>query len=214
MKKIYIIILIVISAIYSNGQTFRDNFIGIYTGSVDSYDIGHASLPDRLYVEGSSSDTNNIVITDTIPGLNFVWLDFEYIVYTDSSFATNWIPYQHYGYFYSNGDSIFIHDVHNSPYFREWHCGRVGAGVNEVSASTFSIYPNPASNRLFIQPHKRYIYTQFALFNSIGQLVLEKNFSSFENKQEIELNSLSSGIYYILLKTATNTYSQKIVINN
>jgi hypothetical protein len=125
MKRIYIIILIITHTINLKSQTFRDNFLGTYTGRVDMYEVGHFSGSDLLNVELSLTDTNYIEITDTIP-----WVNLEYIIYPDSSFANYWEPTQQYGFFYSNGDSIFLHEVHNGPYFREWHCGRVGAGVN------------------------------------------------------------------------------------
>src|SRR5436190_5323031 len=126
MKTIVFLLLSI--SINSFAQQFRNNFLGTYTGIVDSYDLGHWTGSDRVYVDSSLTDSVKIVITDSIP-----WLNFEYILLPDSTFANYWQPNFRYGYFYSNGDSIFVHDVHNSPYYREWHCGRLGAGVNEVS---------------------------------------------------------------------------------
>src|SRR5438046_10383419 len=114
MKNLTLLILMTLSSAIINAQPFRDNFLGTYTGKVVSFDIGYWTGSDRLYVDISLSDTNSILITDSIPW----WLNIDYILYADSTFANYSEPTMQYGYFYSNGDSIFVHEVTNNPYFR------------------------------------------------------------------------------------------------
>jgi len=207
MKKLLTIILCHCAFANANGQYFRDNFLGTYTGRVDMYEIGHFSGPDRVYVDTSLTDTDKIVITDSIS-----WLNFEYILLPDSSFSNYWQPNFRYGYFYSNGDSIFIHDVHNSPYFREWHCGRLGAGLKVVSWVPFSIFPNPCTDKIFITTKKGFERYSFSILNSLGQLVTQKSVSTPQTKTEIDLTLIPDGIYIIKIQSQKDFFTQKIVI--
>jgi hypothetical protein len=187
---------------------FRNNFLGTYTGVVDAYDVGHVTWSDRLYVSPSASDSNSIAITDSIPW----WLNFEYVLNTDSTFTFIWDPTFQYGYFYSNGDSIFVHELTNAPYYREWHCGRIGAGVTEVSNSPFNISPNPAKEKIFISSNQSLEKAKLRIFNPIGNIVLERNFSSIQSKTEIDLPVLPDGIYLLKIESEENIFSQKVLI--
>jgi hypothetical protein len=201
------IILILLIPLTAQCQ-FRNNFLGTYTGRVEIHDQGgHFMGTDELFVDPSTTDSNKIVITDTIP-----WLNFEYALYHDSTFIFLWDPNFRYGYFYSNGDSIYIHDVHNSPYYREWYCGRVGAGINEPSRSLFNISPNPAKEKIFISSNQSLEKAKLRIFDSIGKIVLEKYFSSIQSKTEINLPVLPDGIYLLKIESEKNIFSQKVII--
>jgi hypothetical protein len=186
---------------------FRNNFLGTYTGIVDAYDIGHVTWSDPLFVNPSPTDTNNIIIPDSIG-----WIGYEYILYPDSTFALYWDPTHQYGHFYSNGDSVFIHSTHNNPYYREWHCGRVGAGINEVSNSPFNISPNPAKEKIFISSNQSLEKAKLRIFNPIGNIVLGRNLFFIQSKTEINLPVLPDGIYLLKIESEKNIFSQKVII--
>lgn len=209
MKKLIAILLCICASAALQGQHFRNNFLGTYTGRVEVYDIGYGVGTDMVYVDSSATDTNYIFISDTIP-----WIGYDYLLYPDSTFILTWVPTLQYGYFYSNGDSIFIHSVHNAPYYREWHCGRAGSGINEISISTFYAYPNPAKNKIFVSSKQSFSNAKIALHNSFGQSVLEKTFQLLPTKTEIDLPSLPDGIYFLKIQSQNNFFCQKIIIQN
>ncbi len=86
---------------------------------------------------------------------------------------------------------------------------------NEIVENVnFSIYPNPASDRLFINANAVFENANVQLFNTVGQKVLEKNLS-FNNNNQIELNNLDlqNGLYILKLKTNSGElFESKIVI--
>ncbi len=83
-------------------------------------------------------------------------------------------------------------------------------GVNEILENQFSINPNPAKNKICITL-KQIESGQIQIFNSAGQIVLEKH---FEDKNKIELNTeaLKSGVYLIKLQDSKNSGLKKLII--
>lgn len=69
--------------------------------------------------------------------------------------------------------------------------------VNEnVTASQFSIYPNPANDLLNVEYNgnkKDKIY--FRLYDALGKMMAEKVLSAGQSRESILLNNLSSGVY-------------------
>lgn len=82
-------------------------------------------------------------------------------------------------------------------------------GINGFSQKeSVSIYPNPATDFVYIMSQERII--NVSVHNSEGKVVI----STEVNNAEIKLNtsSLSSGIYYIQVKTKQETTGKKIFI--
>ena len=72
-------------------------------------------------------------------------------------------------------------------------------GVNEIqtNSNTILIYPNPNNGEFILIINEQGIYK---IINSIGQTV--ETIEMKENSQQININGLSDGIYYIIGKTA------------
>ncbi|MCS7073383.1 MAG: T9SS type A sorting domain-containing protein, partial [Bacteroidia bacterium] len=80
---------------------------------------------------------------------------------------------------------------------------------------SFRIYPNPAIDQVRISIEGLTTETvQIRLLNTLGQTVLEKDFSTRQGSfdEAIELKGLTSGTYQVLVITETMRYSDKIVI--
>lgn len=68
--------------------------------------------------------------------------------------------------------------------------------VSSTNKSTaFNIYPNPASNVLFIEKNKN-TFEHYFIFNNIGQLL--KTIKNTSNNFSINISHLNNGIYFIL----------------
>ncbi|RCW92518.1 T9SS type A sorting domain-containing protein [Winogradskyella arenosi] len=76
---------------------------------------------------------------------------------------------------------------------------------DENSISKLKLYPNPASDRLFISTRAQ--IERLAIFNINGQLVKETN--SVVNG--VDVSQLPSGLYMVQLQTNTNTATQKFL---
>ncbi len=81
-------------------------------------------------------------------------------------------------------------------------------GLDEVSANKIKLYPNPATTKLYLE------YPEFSngiveIFNLFGQKVIEQPISGVIN--EIEVNSLNSGIYFIRLNRNSYISNYKLL---
>lgn len=84
-------------------------------------------------------------------------------------------------------------------------------GVSEFFASQFAVYPNPASNgstTLELPAHLN--SASVVIYNYLGQAV--KNQEVSNTTSSIDLDGLSSGVYYMSIQTAEGSLSKSIVI--
>jgi hypothetical protein len=81
--------------------------------------------------------------------------------------------------------------------------------VNEISLTDeFLIYPNPASNELFIESKNETMIEEINIYNAVGQIVLnEKQLSN-----RIDVSALGQGIFIIELTSDKLSMRQKLVI--
>ena len=78
----------------------------------------------------------------------------------------------------------------------------------------FNVYPNPTTDKLFINTNKTFENALVQLYNTVGQKVFERNLS-FNNNNQIELNNLDlhNGLYILKLKTNSGeVFDHKIMI--
>ncbi|MCX6250409.1 MAG: YCF48-related protein [Bacteroidetes bacterium] len=88
-------------------------------------------------------------------------------------------------------------------------------GIEENGITSITMYPNPATNRIFIKLDSRESRSvQFTLIDFIGKIVMEKQFGLLkgENEKEISLSSIGRGIYIVRLTFGNSTVNQRIVI--
>lgn len=79
-------------------------------------------------------------------------------------------------------------------------------GVGEFEAD-FTIYPNPVNNTLYINGGNAEF--SYALFNGMGQQVATGN---GHGTQEINVNDLMKGVYFLRLTSGTQVRMEKIVV--
>lgn len=79
-------------------------------------------------------------------------------------------------------------------------------GLNELSNNPFIIYPNPASKGFKLEGN----YSgDVLILNTEGKLVLSKTIDTHES---VDISSLSPGFYIVRLKSDTNIYDKKLII--
>lgn len=69
------------------------------------------------------------------------------------------------------------------------------------------IYPNPATDKLFIE-NQNGLYHKVTLINTLGQIAGVYNIKKGNN--EVEISSVSSGLYYLIISGEKNSRSMKI----
>jgi hypothetical protein len=83
-------------------------------------------------------------------------------------------------------------------------------GVEEQMLDTnFALYPNPVTTEINISFPKNSENAEFALFNILGERILQTNITTF--KSRIDVSGLASGMYIASITSNNKTTSYKII---
>jgi hypothetical protein len=87
-------------------------------------------------------------------------------------------------------------------------------GINNLYAdkNQFTVYPNPARNQLMIKLKQGSFETEklsYSIVDMVGRVIESSNYL---NNQTIDISTLSNGIYFLQLTSATKTATQKFVV--
>jgi hypothetical protein len=78
--------------------------------------------------------------------------------------------------------------------------------------STFSIYPNPANDKITItHGGKLTEETKISIFSIKGELIIYGKFQD-QNRLEMDVSTLTNGIYLVKIETTAGIESKKLVI--
>ena len=83
---------------------------------------------------------------------------------------------------------------------------------SEFQRDELVIYPNPASNNLFIKSSSFFNIEEVSFINLNGQVVLRENYFSINNG--IDISGLKNGIYFVRIKTGESFVSRKVVVKH
>lgn len=79
---------------------------------------------------------------------------------------------------------------------------------SEFSKAAFSVYPNPTYNQVTVHLPENISAVQIVFYNSLGQLVLEKN---VENNAAITLDNLNAGLYIYKITSGSLSKTGKLI---
>lgn len=89
--------------------------------------------------------------------------------------------------------------------------------AGQPATGSLVIYPNPTHSKVFISMKNNYTGpTNIVLYNTTGQqvMVLQRTKTSFELKEEVPLNNLSSGMYYFFIQQGNDRTVKRLEIVN
>jgi len=86
----------------------------------------------------------------------------------------------------------------------------IGSLNENLSGSNIQIFPNPSSGAFVIQTENSEIIIELNIFNSLGAIVYQSANNS--KSVNVDLSSVSPGIYQIMIDTQDKTYTRKILI--
>ena len=119
-------------------------------------------------------------------------------------------------------EAVMIYDLNESPSNRHIRIATHGHGiyqrsfVNDILSvddelltdSEISVYPNPTSEKIFINiANNDSAISTILLFNIVGQKVMDID----KNSREVSLAGLSNGIYFLKLSSKGRTITKKIL---
>lgn len=82
-------------------------------------------------------------------------------------------------------------------------------GVNQFGINKVQLFPNPTTSKVFFD-NSISNFKDFAIYNYLGQEVSKTSFTSFSNNQEVDMSSLSAGVY--ILKFSNNETSKSVKV--
>lgn len=86
----------------------------------------------------------------------------------------------------------------------------VPLGIEENQKSGVIIYPNPAKDKMFVLMDSRQVKSyRIELFQPNGQVLFSKE--SMENRSEIDLSTLNSGVYFVRISSENSTLVKKLI---
>ena len=80
-------------------------------------------------------------------------------------------------------------------------------GLDSVKNESFTIYPNPAGNTLFIQNQNRGEISNLTILDITGKTLIDQKAVS----TQINLEQLQQGIYFIQIQSQGKTHTQKFI---
>ena len=99
--------------------------------------------------------------------------------------------------------AISINEVNNL-------CNSLNIEDNTLETiNDLSIFPNPSKNGFFELNKKFGNIESYRVYDSFGKLICNKKYQS----NELNLSSLSNGVYFIEFKTDENIFVKKVIIN-
>ena len=134
-------------------------------------------------------------ITGGTPPYSYEWTDkMDVVLSTDSLFTPEF-----------SGDYLFyVYDQNNCVYILYISYEQL---VNIQESSSFSIYPNPATNYIKIKTNR---FNAYDLISLNGQIL---STGMFANNLTINRNKLASGLYFLKLKNDTEQIIKKVKFN-
>lgn len=108
-----------------------------------------------------------------------------------------------------NQKELYVAAVNNGKIYKVKTQNTLSTQENSNNEQT-NIYPNPASEKVFIEGFKDKI-TSVDIVTTEGRVVLKDAKIDIDNS--LDITSISSGVYYIILKSGDlKSYSQKLII--
>ena len=80
------------------------------------------------------------------------------------------------------------------------------------SKYTLDVFPNPAHNVLNISISGNPSNVTYAIYNYQGQAIMSKNLGAFEGTEQISLDGMAKGIYFLRITTGAEVNTRKIVV--
>ena len=108
---------------------------------------------------------------------------------------------------------VNITDGGNNLYIDDINIGDLATNVDEVNqVSQLIIYPNPTSDKLYIESSKNSENRRIKVYNALGELVLSEMLS--ENKKTVvSLKIFPSGLYYVQFEGGNYDKVEKLIIS-
>lgn len=203
------------SYVWSTGNTSQTVDVtgkaGKYWVEVDKYCVGSDTITIQLDPLPKMSGINFVKIGQgyQYSVANLLYADRVLWMFGDGSTDTAKSPYHTYA---TSGSYVVTLIAYNQ-------CGTdtmqimIPLGVNEIgNDKSISMYPNPASNKLYLDAMGDVKLTDVTIINVMGSVVHRQELPNSNTVQQIDISQLPAGNYNVRLNTNSGLVNKKLVI--
>jgi rhodanese-related sulfurtransferase len=174
-------------------------------------------------LKGENADTINVTVTNRANG-NLIFNDAVFsdihLLENDFHFETVLDGAQDYTFsivhspFYDADDStkISINSNGGSLDFNIIFKNGSITTVDDRGLADISLYPNPGSERIFINSSQLNMFDEISVYSITGQKL--KSYFHVSAKQSIDVSDLNNGIYFLRIKAGNQYSSQQFLIKH
>ncbi|MEN9700459.1 MAG: hypothetical protein RLZZ301_1657 [Bacteroidota bacterium] len=87
------------------------------------------------------------------------------------------------------------------------------SGLSELQEYQWELFPNPASDRLMVQFHDAFQPEELRIYSADGRLISSKKIA-FNSIQQLDISTLSKGVYWVEFEIDHLKYSKSFVIEH
>lgn len=213
----------------ATGDLNNDGFMDIIAGFGSGYNSPSNSISDILFLnDGNSNHWSEIMLLGNPSNINGIGARIEIYgawgkqireVRSGESYGIMNTLMTHFGLGANTAiTSIIVRwpsgnvDELLSPNIDESIVIVEGSTLNVIESvsSVFKIYPNPAKNYVVVDGLQFATEASFELYDITGKMIQSKT-SLSDTSNQISLNGLSKGIYFLNLYTNNNQYVHKVI---
>lgn len=215
------------SYLWSNGATTSSlnvtaagNYILTVTDSIgcsgiDVVDVIELSIPDANFTFTNANANFTFTVSNTYPNAQYLW-DFNGDGVNDN--VTN--PSNPTRGFSANGTYnvrlIVVNQCGSDTIIKPVLVNGIGIVEIKSNFKQLSVFPNPSSGSISIEMPDELINqnSTFSLADLSGKKILDQNQKISNQLFQLDLNSISNGIYLLTIKSDQQNYFSKIIINH
>lgn len=82
-------------------------------------------------------------------------------------------------------------------------------GINDTKAATFALFPNPATDRLYIGTTSNTATFNYTIVDVMGKMVSAQN--NHAAAMPVDIAALSKGVYFLTIQAGSHMATQKII---
>jgi PKD repeat protein len=91
-------------------------------------------------------------------------------------------------------------------------CVDVATDLNQIFAQSISIYPNPSNGLVNVKFDNNVNQVSLKVYNSLGQIVINKNYDEVIGDINVDLSQFSKGIYSFTIQHNQQTTTKNVII--
>ena len=187
-------------------MTATEGLGGVINLIWDNYE-GFGFSNYEILKDTTNNGIDDFYVTDNVSSVSFTWTDSTPQDYVN--YAINVIPPStctstkaiDHNSSRSNKSTESINNINN---------------INELSSTDFSIYPNPNTGNFYIKMHSNHEQNiSYQLVDITGKIIYEnsENLQVGENNIQVNLNSISKGIYNLMISNSNSLITKKVIVH-